>query len=307
MTDSIENKENEKEPESTGQNVPQEPILSPKNDDELIIEIEQNKTQSVEQTEPANEEKITDYASDELDTSEELEEEITPSETKAQKLARLKKEKKQKHAKKEIPTDSEPKSKSKIGLILIVALFVIVASAAYLFVINPSILAKQFPSLVEKGIVTIETEHAKIDSLTQTVQNETPNAEATDEVVTKEERDSETNTTIPEEKVVETITKTLETQPTAKKERIVTKGKLQTPCWIISYSSISNEAVAIKTVATLSTQGKKCGYYWIPDYVSGGPKLFKVYIGPYSTKEEAASDLPAIKQDVSGAYVAEVK
>ncbi len=317
MTDSTENKDNEKEPEKTGQDLPQEPILSPKNDDELIIEIEQNKTQSVEQTEPANEEKITDYASDELDTSEELEEEITPSETKAQKLARLKKEKKQKHAKKEIPTDSEPKSKSKIGLILIVALFVIVASAAYLFVINPSILAKKFPSLVEKGIVTIETEHAKIDSLTQTVQSETPNAEATDEVVTKEERDSETNTTIPEEKVVETITETLKTQPAAtkevaapepaKKERIVTKGKLQTPCWIISYSSISNEAVAIKTVATLSTQGKKCGYYWIPDYVSGGPKLFKVYIGPYSTKEEAASDLPAIKQDVSGAYVAEVK
>ena len=37
-------------------------------------------------------------------------------------------------------------------------------------------------------------------TLTQTVQSETPNAEATDEVVTKEERD-ETNTTIPEEKL----------------------------------------------------------------------------------------------------------
>ncbi|HON51649.1 MAG TPA: SPOR domain-containing protein [Bacteroidales bacterium] len=311
MNDTPEHKENEKE-SVQNENIQQEPIVSPKNNDELIIEIDEK--QNIEHTElnTSPSESISNYANEELEPEKEQIQEPQKKETKAERIARLKQAK---HKKKEEPQQEklsrENNSKSKIGLILIVSLFIIVSAGAYLFVINPSILAKQFPSLVEKGIISIESETkhtnetiAKTDSTDNTI-------------ITKEEIDTQNSSSVPEEEVVKTITKTLESQTPVKKntqqtdsqpiDRVVTKGKLQTPCWIISYSSISNEATAIKTVATLSTQGKKCGYYWIPDYVSNGPKLFKVYIGPYNTKDAALTDLPQIKGEVSGAYVTEVK
>lgn len=341
MTDIKDNKDAEKEPENAANQTPQEPVLSPKNDDELIIEIDEKQqiepiAEKVAETaiEPiAQSTKVpeADYASEELmsEESEEIVEAEKPKvETKAQRTARLKQEKHKKHEKpkKEIDPNAPPK-KSKLGMILIVALFLIVAAGAYLFVINPSILAKQFPSLVEKGILTVEKEHTQTHNATPSEINTDSSAQNVDkEVLTKEEKDIEaskqTEKTIVEEKkqddiVVKEITKTLESQPAPKKEvtktestakeRIVTKGKLQTPCWIISYSSISNEAAAIKTVATLSSQGIKSGYYWIPDYVTGGPKLFKVYVGPFQNKDAALSQLPQIKENASGAYVTEVK
>lgn len=314
MTDINENQENEKEPLNSSENKPQEPLISPKNDDELIIEIDdkQDIVASEDTAPQTNENIVSDYSKEELEpANEELTEEQPKAETKAQRIARLKKEKNKKPEKPiKVSDDDKTKSKSKLGLIVIVTLFVIVATAAYLFVINPKILAKHFPSLVEKGIITVESDDKNNNA---TSDKQTTETDKIGDAETNTTEDADNTVTESEEKVVEAITNTLKSEPTPKKtetpksERVTSKGKLQTPCWIISYSSISNEATAIKTVANLSTQGAKCGYYWIPDYVQGGPKLFKVYIGPYNTKEAASADLPKIKEEASGAYVAEVK
>jgi hypothetical protein len=309
-----------------------EPVISPKDNDELLIEFEEKvETPPIEPKEKqiVISQEIADEVNEELsgeiddDIIEPIPEKKVVPNTHGHKKPLHKKQAPEKIKEPKPPRDPNAK-KSKKGLIAAVLILVIFGAAAYLFVLNPKILAAKFPVLVEKGFIKVP--HHKGDKKI-IINTETPVAENKTAATKTEEP------TVSEEKVVETITKelekpketpvvqkkaTAEVKPTKEApkniiqinqtgptDRVVQKSKLQTPCWVIGYASVSKEAVAIKTVAQLS--GKKCGYYWIPDYVANGPKMFKVFIGPFTTKEAAQAELPAIKTEVPAAYVMEVK
>lgn len=70
--------------------------------------------------------------------------------------------------------------------------------------------------------------------------------------------------------------------------RIVTRGFIQTPTWVIVTSTFTAEAQAIRTVAQNSQSGVRIGgYFWAPDYIPGAQGNFKTYIGFFDTKEDA--------------------
>ncbi len=81
-------------------------------------------------------------------------------------------------------------------------------------------------------------------------------------------------------------------------EPLLTKGD-----YIISYSSVSSETMAIKILSEVKSKGyNNSGYYYIPDYDPSGKQLFKVYIGPFSSLESSQITLTKIKALSPGAY-----
>jgi len=75
----------------------------------------------------------------------------------------------------------------------------------------------------------------------------------------------------------------------------ISKTQLNTPCFVISYVSVSSESNAKSQVASLKNKGLSAGYYWIPDYTEGGSELFKVFVGPYPNRQSAHGDLDRIR------------
>ncbi len=70
--------------------------------------------------------------------------------------------------------------------------------------------------------------------------------------------------------------------------RIVTRGFIQTPTWVIVTATFTNEAQAIRAVAQNSKKGvRQGGYFWAPDYISGAQGNFRAYIGFFNTREDA--------------------
>ncbi|MBQ3989928.1 MAG: SPOR domain-containing protein, partial [Bacteroidales bacterium] len=85
--------------------------------------------------------------------------------------------------------------------------------------------------------------------------------------------------------------------------RVATKNKVPTTGWLIGYKATADEVEAIKIVAEMSyVDGLPCGYYWINDARKGKP-LFKVYVGPYKTREEVEAVFPTIKAKVPDAHI----
>lgn len=106
---------------------------------------------------------------------------------------------------------------------------------------------------------------------------------------------------IPEEPMV---IDTVPPQPPIPPEpRVATAMKVPTKGWLIAYRALPNEVEAIKVVAELSyVDGYPCGYYWIPD-ARQGDKMFKIYIGPFSTKSAAEAILPRVQTKRADAYI----
>ncbi|MDR2962700.1 MAG: hypothetical protein LBU90_03535 [Bacteroidales bacterium] len=70
--------------------------------------------------------------------------------------------------------------------------------------------------------------------------------------------------------------------------RIVTRGFIQTPTWVIVTNTFTNEAQAIRTVALNSEKGvRRGGYFWAPDYIPGAAGNFRTYIGFFDSYEDA--------------------
>ena len=89
----------------------------------------------------------------------------------------------------------------------------------------------------------------------------------------------------PEPMVIDTVPPAAPVPPPA---RIATKYKVPKG-WLVGYRAVPDEAEAIKIVAELSyIDSLPCGYYWIND-VRQAEKLFKIYVGPYNTKESRSS------------------
>lgn len=103
----------------------------------------------------------------------------------------------------------------------------------------------------------------------------------------------------PEPMVIDTVPPAAPVPPPA---RIATKYKVPKG-WLVGYRAVPDEAEAIKIVAELSyIDSLPCGYYWIND-VRQAEKLFKIYVGPYNTKEEAEAVLPSIQMKRADAHV----
>jgi len=82
--------------------------------------------------------------------------------------------------------------------------------------------------------------------------------------------------------------------------RIVTRGFIQTPTWVIVTNTFTVESQAIRAVAHNVKKGvQKGGYFWAPDYIPGAQGNFKTYIGFFDSKEDAELRIenePAIVQ-----------
>lgn len=66
--------------------------------------------------------------------------------------------------------------------------------------------------------------------------------------------------------------------------------------FIISYVSNSTESAARNNVVQLSQKGFSANYYYMPDHNSKNPKLYKVYLGPFSSESDA---FPTFKKVVA--------
>ena len=85
------------------------------------------------------------------------------------------------------------------------------------------------------------------------------------------------------------------------------KGEFELPSWIIAYSANSKKPLANTNYSTLEALGYDAGIYWIPKYFHGGSKMYKVYVGPYKSAQEAESMLSAIKNLQPDAYVLKIE
>ncbi len=98
-------------------------------------------------------------------------------------------------------------------------------------------------------------------------------------------------------------TQTSTTTTSNKTNEVATTGTLPRNTWYLSYSAVSLEDAAQAAANELKDLGySKAGYYYIPDYVRNGPKLYKVYIGPYSTIEEAEKVRDEVRSLSKDAY-----
>lgn len=103
--------------------------------------------------------------------------------------------------------------------------------------------------------------------------------------------------------VIDTVPPAEPTPPPFDFGRVATKIKVPRN-WLIGFRATPDEVLAIKTVAELSyVDSLPCGYYWINDARKNGEKLFKIYIGPFDTKEEAEKELPKIQAKRADAHV----
>ena len=102
-----------------------------------------------------------------------------------------------------------------------------------------------------------------------------------------------------------------EEQPETVEQPVSTKktnsSKISTPCWIISYASITKESKAAVEVKKLVEKGYISGYYWIPDYDATGKQLYKIYVGPFATKNEGQEKLKEIQLLSNDAYLMKLK
>jgi len=93
---------------------------------------------------------------------------------------------------------------------------------------------------------------------------------------------------------------------TSGNQQNVAKWGLPKPCYLISHSAYGEESKAMQQTAKIQKLGFDAGYYWIPDFVASGPKLYKVYIGPFSTRTAAEAALPGVKKVKADAYVVSI-
>lgn len=111
-------------------------------------------------------------------------------------------------------------------------------------------------------------------------------------------------TTRIEEKVAE---KKIETSAN-KEQNVERNGALyKKPFYIISISAVSKKESAVKGALKIQKKKQKGNFLWIPDYFPQGKKLYKVYIGPFNSKELAIQQKELIATQYPGCYVQSIK
>lgn len=84
------------------------------------------------------------------------------------------------------------------------------------------------------------------------------------------------------------------------------KGDFEIPCWIVAFSANNKKPLANMNYSALEALGYDAGIYWIPKYFPTGQEMYKVYVGPYKTPEEAQAILPQIRNLQPDAYVMKI-
>jgi cell division protein FtsN len=205
--------------------------------------------------------------------------------------------------------DTGPNKKTRriVGISLIALAVIIVAVVVY-FIVNPDSWRT-----ITGSSQTTEANGEKIDIpednsnvLTEEDANFDENKEATEGKTKVEE--------VTPEKTNEPVTTTTTTTNTTKSEKTevktepaVDKWGLKRPCFVISAGNFSTEDKAKVEKAKLVKNGFKSGYFYIPDYQSDGQPLFKVYVGPFKTRDEADKLKASVKKVQPGAFTSEVK
>jgi hypothetical protein len=181
------------------------------------------------------------------------------------------------------------KSMKKVILITGIVILVLAGFVGYMLVFQPQVVEKHCPFFAKETSAVIPASSVMINNY-QSV--------ATHKLMTESELLAQISADLnprPQPVVIRPV------------PRIVTRGFIQTPTWVIITNTFTNEAQAIRTVAQNSTKGVRVGgYFWAPDYISGAQGKFKTYIGFFDTKEEAELCLenePAITQMFSNVTI----
>ncbi len=202
-------------------------------------------------------------------------------------------------------------SKKQTGVLLsIIIILLIVGGAFYAYTFHRDLLVQYIPFLkpTEQNKATVQ-----LDTSTDSA-NETSNNEANEIDYTSTE--STVETAVSDEEVADAITESMLQAAQEKSVKTATiekttaqidfKKPLNRPTWVISVSSVAKESIAIEKTKELRVAGKTADYYWIPDYVNGGNRYFKVFVGPFATKTEAQKYL-ANGDLTNDAYVLKVE
>ncbi len=86
-----------------------------------------------------------------------------------------------------------------------------------------------------------------------------------------------------------------------------TDGKIATPFFGIATAAVDQENLAQKAVRDLEAKGLTASYIFIPDYVPNGKEMYRVFVGPYPTKDVANTMIPEVQAAVPGSYLFKVK
>lgn len=195
----------------------------------------------------------------------------------------------------DLAEEEEEKSKSKkiIGLVLIGVGALIILVVVYFF-----IFPNQWRSLTGQTTFVEEkyTTSDDIDVVDDDVPATTDNVDVLEQVAVIEEESTEPVTNADKEL-------TTPAKPVINAE----KWGLTLPCYVISHSAYSTEETAKQIKSKMTQKGFKSGYFYIPDLQPGGKPLFKVFVGPFNSREDAEKILNSVKKENTVAYVAKLE
>jgi len=131
------------------------------------------------------------------------------------------------------------------------------------------------------------------------------NDNTSDEVVANngEEESPDSSNTADGDIPVENVT---ELQPVMYKSS-PRSDKIPVPSFIIAYSANADKIQANRNFSHLESLGFESGIYWIPDFFSAGKPLYKVYVGPFTTRSDAETRLIAVRKLQADAYIMKVE
>jgi cell division septation protein DedD len=77
--------------------------------------------------------------------------------------------------------------------------------------------------------------------------------------------------------------------------------------YLIGCYAVSEEKKAKQLVSVLRSKNFEAGYFFIPDYEPSGSRMYRVYIGPFLSRDLALQELSNTKQYIKEAYIVNMK
>jgi len=198
--------------------------------------------------------------------------------------------------------EKEQTTKTKTGILWIIIVILLIGGGAfYTYVFHRDFVVRHIPflqSTEQNKEAALQTDETAKENSTQAVGDE-------NEIDYNNASTNSATENVSDDAVVDAITQSM-TKNVQTETNTGFKKPLSRPAWIISVSSVAKESIAIARTKELRATGKTADYYWIPDYVNGGNEYFKVFVGPFSTEDEAQNYLSrhTLTDD---AYVLKVK
>jgi len=217
---------------------------------------------------------------------------------KAKKEAEYKAKLKEEKNRQKLENGESVSSSGKKRMVIVLVVFIVLAGAfSALYFLRPGLFhfsSKRVPESINANIDTTAVSDTAVKTSDSTINASVQTNE------TDQQTQNDTKTTVKEQ----TVSKSVENQNT---EPISSKkSDLNSNCWIISFASVKEEKAASKGAKEVVDKGFIGGYYWIPDKDPNGKALFKIYVGPYRTENQAQEALPKIKELSPSAYVLKI-